>query len=426
MTDIMELIKDFSSGCSCGMKHTTAIRDVHIGSGMVNNVGNILKKNNFTRQLLLVADKNTIKASFGIERSLDGFEVEYKIYDNIRVATMEHVREIEELIKDREISVLSVGSGSVNDPCRLACANQGKLLCIFATAPSMDGFASYSSPIVDGYFKASYDAKSPEVIIADTRILAAAPSYLKSSGFGDMIAKYIGICDWEISNVLSGEYYCERISEYVRKTVDELLLMADTVTVNNEETAGKIFEQLLKTGIFMSFTKNSRPASGSEHIIAHLMECLELPFGIIPNYHGEDVGVCTLKMLKLYKRMAEHESIRAKRESVDWDDVYEVYKDMADDVRKLNTPSTVTDSIDPVDLENKWQRIREIIAKLPDYDRCLDAMKRAGCKTTLEEIGKSREFFNKCVKYSPYMRRRITLLRLADMIDFGKELRYDL
>ena len=417
MSDIMNLIKDFRYGCPCGMEHTTTIRDVRIGSGLVGSVGEILKENNFSKNLLLVADKNTLKASEGIEKGLEGFNVEYKIYDNIRVAEMFHVEELEGLISGRDISVLSVGSGSVNDPCRLACARQNKLLCIFATAPSMDGFASYSSPIVDNFFKASYDAKSPEVIIADTKILASAPAYLKSSGFGDMIAKYIGICDWEISNLLSGEYYCERISEYVRKTVDELLLMADTVTVNNEKTAGAIFEQLLKTGIFMSFTKNSRPASGSEHIIAHLMECLELPHGVIPNYHGEDVGVATLKMLKLYKEMAKLDKITAKHESVDWEDVYKVYGDMAEDVRKLNTPSTVTESVDPRDLENKWGKIREIIDKLPDYERVYDAMKRAGCKTTLEEIGKSQEFYNKCVKYSPYMRRRITLLRLKDMIN---------
>ena len=426
MSDVMNIIKDFRYGCPCGMEHTTTIKDVRIGSGLVSCVGEILKENNFSKNILLVADKNTLKASEGIEKSLEGFNVEYKLYDNIRVAEMFHVEEIEALISGRDISVLSVGSGSVNDPCRLACARQNKLLCIFATAPSMDGFASYSSPIVDNYFKASYDAKSPEIIIADTKILAAAPAHLKSSGFGDMIAKYIGICDWEISNVLSGEYYCERISEYVRKTVDELLLMADTVTVNNEKTAGAIFEQLLKTGIFMSFTKNSRPASGSEHIIAHLMECLELPHGVIPNFHGEDVGVATLKMLKLYKEMAKLDKITAKRENVDWEDVYKVYGDMAEDVRKLNTPTTVTDAVDPRDLESKWGKIREIINKLPDYDRVYDAMKRAGCKTTLEEIEKSKEFYNKCVKYSPYMRRRITLLRLKDMICEMEKYCYDI
>ncbi|MBQ8393457.1 MAG: iron-containing alcohol dehydrogenase [Clostridia bacterium] len=417
MTDIMNIIRDFRTGCPCGREHETTVKDVRIGSGIVTEVGKILKENGFTKKLLLVADKNTLKASEGIIESLSDFDIEYKLYDELRVAEMKHVEEIEALISGREISVLSVGTGSLNDPCRLACARQNKLFCIFGTAPSMDGFASYSSPIVANGFKASYDAKSPEVIIADTKILAKAPAHLKSAGFGDMIAKYIGICDWEISHILTGEYYCEKISEYVRKTVDELLSMADRVTVEDETTAGMIFDKLLKTGIFMSFTKNSRPASGSEHIIAHLIECLELPHGIIPNFHGEDVGVCTLAMLKYYKDLARHESITAVKETVDWNRVYEVYgEEMAPDVRKLNTPSTITDDVELSDLESKWQKIREIIGKLPDYDRCYDAMKRAGCKTTIEEIGKSRELFDTCVEYSPFMRRRLTLLRMQRMI----------
>jgi hypothetical protein len=45
-----------------------------------------------------------------------------------------------------------------------------------------------------------------------------------------------------------------------------------------------------------------------------------------------------------------------------------------------------------------------------------DAMKKAGCKITVSDIGKKQEFFDVCVKYSPYMRKRLTLLRLRDMI----------
>ena len=263
MSEMLCIIDGFRKGCLCGRKHETAIKDIRIFSGAVHSVGQILKENGFSSTLLLVADENTIKASEGIEKSLDGFDVEYKIYDNLRVSTMAHVNEIENLIKDRDISVLSVGTGSVNDTCRLASARQDKKLCIFATAPSMDGFASYGAPIVANGFKATYDAKSPEVIIGDTKILANAPTELKSAGFGDMIAKYTGLVDWQISHLLTGEYYCERVAQLTRDAVDELMSMADKVTVNDEYTAGKIFEALLKTGVGMSFAQSSRPASGA-------------------------------------------------------------------------------------------------------------------------------------------------------------------
>lgn len=413
---ILEIIEDFKKECPCGRKHKTAVRDVRIGSGLVHHVGEILKENGFEKTLLLVADKNTLRAAEGIAESLAGFTVEYKVYDDLRVAEMQHVEEIEACIKGREISVLSVGSGSINDPCRLASARQGKMLCIFATAPSMDGFASYSSPIVYDGFKSSYPAKSPEVIIGDTKILAAAPTALKSAGFGDMIAKYVGLVDWKISALLTDEYYCEKIASLTREAVDELMAMADNVTANDEYVAGKIFEALLKTGIGMSFARNSRPASGCEHIVAHLMECIELRDNIIPNFHGEDVGVCTLEMLKYYSALAARTEIETKREQVDWEDVYTFYGNMAEDVRKLNEPYNVIDDVDENELKARWQEIVAIIHSIPSYEQCRDAMVRAGCKITVSDIKKEQAFFDDCVKYSPYMRQRLTLLRMKDMI----------
>ena len=416
MSEIVSLIRTMSGECDCGQYHETAIKDVQIGSGLVNEVGTILERNHFPKSILLVADKNTLRAADGILDSLTGFDVSLKVYDELRVATMAHTEEIEALISDKDIGVLSVGTGSINDPCRLACARQGKKLCIFATAPSMDGFASYSSPIVANGFKASYPAKSPEVIIGDTKILANAPSALKSAGFGDMIAKYIGLIDWKISHLLTGERYCEKVASLTRNAVDELLAMADKVTLNDEHTAGKIFEALLKTGIGMSFMKNSRPASGSEHIISHLIECIELQEGIIPNLHGDDVGVCTLEMLKLYNRLAELPSVTAHKEEVDWEDVYAFYGPMQDDVKELNHPDNIVDAVEPEQIEKSWPEIVKIIRSVPSYDVCMTAMKKAGCKLTVDDIGKDRTLFENCVKYSPFMRKRLTLLRMRTMI----------
>ena len=420
MSEILKIIEDFKHDCSCGRIHETSIEDIVIESGAVHKVGEILKRNQFSSNILVVADKNTLAAAEGIVESLVGYKLEYKIYDNLRVATMELVNEVEALILGRDISVLSVGTGSLNDVCRLSSARQNKKLCIFATAPSMDGFASYSAPIVDNGFKASYPAKSPEVIIGDTKILASAPDALKSAGFGDMVAKYVGLIDWNVSVLLTGEYYCEKIASLTRDAVDELMEMADKVCERDEYTAGKIFEALLKTGIGMSFAQNSRPASGSEHIISHLIECVQLRDGIIPNYHGDDIGVCTLETLKYYNSLAEVKEIDVQNEAVDWDDVYAFYGDMADEVKKVNFPDNIVDEVDMSILKNRWGEICEIIRGVPDYEKCRAAMIKAGCKITVEDIGKDRELFDSCMKYSPYMRHRLTLLRIKDMIKIGE------
>ena len=422
MTDIMQTIRAFDGVCpACGGRHRTAIEDVRIGSGLVSRVGEILKENHFAPRLLLVADQNTLRAAEGILDSLSDFEVEMHVYDDIRVATMEHVEELEALIAGRDVSVLSVGSGSVNDPCRLATARQQKKLCIFATAPSMDGFASYSSPIVKDGFKFSYAAKSPEVILGDTAILAAAPVALKSSGFGDMVAKYPALVDWQVAALLSDEVCCERIAALTRTAIDNLMQMADRVTQNDEETAGAIFASLLLTGIGMSFAQNSRPASGAEHIIAHLMECVELRDGIVPNYHGEDVGVCTLFTLDFYEQLAIMESILPCEEHPDWEDIYRFYGSMAEDVKNINAKDPQIAQVTPQALAEKWPQIRAIIRSVPSRAQCEDAMRRAGCKLTVKDIGKSQALFDACVRYSPYMRNRLTLLRLREMLGLRHE-----
>lgn len=415
MLNFRALIDSFRD-CGCGMDHRCGIHDIRIGSGLVTQVGEILRENGFPRRLLLIGDRDTLAAAAGIEESLTGFEVTRHCYDTLRVATMDDVRLVEDYL-DRVDAVVAVGTGSIHDPSRLACARRNKPLCLFATAPSMDGFASYNAPIVDGGFKTTHAAKCPEVIIADTKILAAAPKALKSAGFGDMISKYIALIDWQVSHLVTGEAYCPRVAELTRTAVDRLMTMAGRVTLEDEETAAAVLESLLMTGIAMSFTRTSRPGSGTEHILAHYWECIELLEGKIPNFHGEDVGVATLLTLREYEALAGRETVTAHPEVNDWDAVYRAYGPLAGAVRKLNTPDTITDGIEPRVIEEKWPEIRAIVRSVPDYDACYRAMKAAGCKTTIAEIGKDPAFVAESLLYHPYMRRRLSLRRVARMVD---------
>lgn len=413
--DFQKLISDYH-GCACGEEHSCDIHEIAIGSGITPQTGEILRRNGFGKRLLVMADRDTLAAADGVLESLAGFTLTKRIYDTLRVATMEDVEAVETLLADVD-GVLAVGTGSIHDPCRLACARKEKPLALFATAPSMDGFASYSAPIVGGNFKITYPAKCPEVIIADTKILAKSPAQLKSAGFGDMMAKYIALIDWQVSHLLTGESYCERVARLTRDATDRIAAMANKVTLDDEETAGAIFESLLMTGIAMSFTKTSRPGSGTEHILAHYWECMELLEGKTPNFHGEDVGVATLIILKYYERLAALGAVHAQKERCDWDEIYRVYGALAPDVRKLNTPDTITDGIDPRDIERFWPEICRIVHSVPSYETVKSLMEKAGCKTNIAQIGKDALFVQTSFRYHPYMRRRLSLKRVSHMID---------
>ena len=80
MSSILELINSLKGPCSCGMCHETAIKDIVIESGAVNTVGEVLKRNGFPKKLLLVADKDTLKAADGIVESLKDFDVDEEVF----------------------------------------------------------------------------------------------------------------------------------------------------------------------------------------------------------------------------------------------------------------------------------------------------------------------------------------------------------
>ena len=412
----LDRIKKEFAACGCGQRHVCGVRDIRIGSGLVKDAGAVLRENGFPRRLLLVADRDTLAAAAGLADALGGFDVEFLVYDTLRVARMEDVEAVEARLAGGCAAVLAVGTGSVHDTARLACARRRKPLCLFATAPSMDGFASYSAPIVKDGFKTTYPAKCPEVIIGDTKILAAAPAALKSAGFGDMIAKYVALIDWQVSHLVSGEAYCPRVADLTRCAADGIFGRADGILSRDEASAGAIFEGLLLTGIAMSFTGTSRPGSGTEHIQAHYWECMELLDGLTPRYHGTDVGVSTLMVLRFYGELAARAKVCARREQSDWSAVYRAYGPLAPEVKKLNTPDTITDGVDPAELERLWPEIVRIVHGVPAYDVCLSAMRRAGCATTTEELGLSPALKENGWKYHPYMRRRLSLRRLADML----------
>ena len=55
---------------------------------------------------------------------------------------------------------------------------------------------------------------------------------MAASGLGDMLAKYISICEWRIGNVVTGEYYCEEVASIIRYALSKCIENADNVSEN--------------------------------------------------------------------------------------------------------------------------------------------------------------------------------------------------
>lgn len=135
MSDFFRLINCFAKGDN----NCHNIENVNVVKGDVHTVGDILSENDFSKNILLVADNNTLKASEGIIESLKKQKISYLVYRELNVATMDHVFEIERYIMGKDVSVLAIGAGAIAAACAIAASRQKKKICIFAVSqPNAD------------------------------------------------------------------------------------------------------------------------------------------------------------------------------------------------------------------------------------------------------------------------------------------------
>ena len=415
----LQTLPESLKNCPCGRTHTVDVEQVAIGRGLLCETAELLRRHRFAKRLLVVADRNTLAASDGIVDVLKtgGFSIHTYIYDDLRTADQTEVDRVLSLLSDAD-GVLSVGTGSLNDICRRAAFLADKPFAIFATAPSMDGFASDTAPITENNFKRSLPARQPRLIVADTDILAAAPGALKAAGYGDMIAKYSAMADWRISHLITGEYYCAQIAALTRDAVQRMVRLTDRVQENDPQTAGTIFEALVLTGIAMKMCGSSRAASGAEHVVSHFWESKKLESGQLSDFHGKKVGVASLMIARMYHDLCRTaDPARFGADETDWTRIYDVYgKNFEREVRRLNTP-TVTEETSVAVLRENWEQICGIVREeIPTPDVLRGLLLRAGAATTYQEIGITQDLCLDGLQFHAYMRHRMLLSRLVPML----------
>jgi len=376
---------------------------VEIGSQLVSRVPEILK--DFPSNILIVGDKNTLAASAGLNVKGD-----IHCYDDCTEANIIQVEELEALLANYD-AILAVGSGSICDICRLASFNAKKEFAVFATAPSMDGYASGSAPIIFGNFKRSITAHAPSIIIADTDILDAAPTSLKAAGFGDIVAKYVALVDWQISAMISDDPYDLEAVGLVKAALEK--------SMANPHSTQAMMEALVQTGVAMAMVKHTRPASGAEHLLAHFWEIKKIEKREPIAFHGAKVGVSTLMITRLYHNIAngKYGVPNFQSDNPDWLAINRVYGSaFKDDIEKVNNPSIIeTTSLDA--LQEKWSDIVRLIKEeLPSYKQILKLMQKAECITKIEGIDIDRQLALDAIEFHPYMRYRINLTRLIPML----------
>ncbi len=291
---------------SCGKLHYHNIKDIIIEKNAISKVSHILKNMGATKVFVL-ADINTFAAAGEkVKKQLEDNNIPYSEYVFPSSALEPDEAAVGSAVMHYDYScdaVISIGSGVINDIGKILSATAKVPYIIVATAPSMDGYASSTSSMILDGLKVTLPSKCADVIIGDTDILKNAPLHMLKAGLGDMLAKYISICEWRIANLICGEYYCEAVAALVRDALKKCVENADGLLRCDEAAVKAVFEGLVIGGVAMTYAGLSRPASGVEHYFSHVWDMRSLEFNKKADLHGIQCANGTLLALNLYNAL---------------------------------------------------------------------------------------------------------------------------
>lgn len=252
---------------------------LYIGRGAVGHMLSGLGRG------LCVYDENTVKFAH-IFSGCEHLVLEGDVHPD-----MERISQLQRAIGESGAEhIVAVGSGVINDLCKMASYNLAHPYICVATALSMNGYVSATASILSGGRKMSHKAHIPSILVMDDDILATAPAHMTQSGIWDARAYHNCLMDISFAHAQEGGrerllniMHAQRpVMERLDEDIDDMHALRDALIIS---------------GAAMSAHGTSEPASQSEHMLAHVLEAMGGEFsGLL---HGQQVAICMGIMQRL-------------------------------------------------------------------------------------------------------------------------------
>ncbi len=362
------------------------------------------KKISSGKNLFLVSDQN-IYPLFK-----DKISTDKKLILQSPHADLQMVETIIKQAKDFDL-IAGIGSGTINDLCKLASFRNKIPYVIFASAPSMNGYSSAGASImVDGH-KKSLPAHLPIAIFADLKILQNAPKRLIKSGLGDSLC--FGTChfDWLLSHLILDTKFDQKVFDLLRPYYQKLF--------SKEFSIRNLIENLIVSGLAMYIAGGSYPASQAEHLIAHYLE-MKYPNLMSKSFHGEQIALTTLSATQIQERILKQDNLQIKSTPIDLNYLRKIFPD--ERLFKNCLEELEAKKISEKQAEITNQNWLEIKQKLQKVFIAKDDLKKISSRFNLpqkpQDIFLEEEIYNEAIKNSYLIRSRFTCLDLLPTLSY--------
>lgn len=406
-----------------------------IGTGVLNDVGNVLEQAFGQQPVVVVADDNTYtvagKAICERLRSA-GWTVEEPIVfpgTPTLYASFENVLVLEEKLRATSAVPIAVGSGTLNDITKLAAYRSGRQYMCVGTAASVDGYTAFGAAITKDGFKQTMSCPAPRAIVADLDILVTAPAQMSSAGYGDLLGKVIAGADWILADALEIELIEKHAWSLVQDSLRDWTGKPQPLHAGDRQAIENLFEGLIMSGVAMQISHSSRPSSGSEHRFSHLWEMQALAHGHEPVPHGFKVGVGTIAAAALYERVLARDLSRLDIDALcrAWPSREDVRRSVQqghsipklaenaveESLAKYITPDQLRQRL--MLIQERWPIMRgHLEHQLMTAEHIRELLRAAGCPTEPAEVGVSVVQLRESYMLARTIRSRYTVLDLVN------------
>ena len=189
--------------------------------------------------------------------------------------------------------IVTIGGGTITDIGKMTSVALGQIPHIAVqTAASVDGFTDNVSVILIKGVKRTVPSRWPEALVADTTLIAGAPTIMNRAGYGEINSMFTAPADWRLAALLGFEKKFHWGPIELLKGVGEGIEEWAPGLRNSEiGSTEKLVNALAVRGIVTGVADTTACLSGIEHLISHMLDMHQSATHGPIGQHGAQVGV---------------------------------------------------------------------------------------------------------------------------------------
>lgn len=423
------------------LRNATDTKVFELGENILDRVPAVFSSLFPGRDAVLIVDCNTWRVAgekvFALMRDAGIPTTVFHIPDEHFHAEWKYIEMVDKVLDDTGAVAVSVGSGVINDLCKLCSYHHGQSYLSVPTAASVDGYSSFGASISYKGLKQTFECPAPVAIVADVEVIATAPAKMTAAGYADLAAKNPCGAEWMIADLFGTEPIIPEAWHMLQDVLDEMLASAEGVAKGDLKAISLLFEGLTLSGFAMQAARSSRPASCTDHLFSHYLDMTGHTYKGELQSHGFQVAIGTLTMCAFFDEFLkfdltkldvdkcvaawpslEEEHARARK-------IFEGFVDPELGVRSIDVKYADKEGVREqlTKVRDQWPELREKYRRqVYPFEKMQRLFRIVGAPADPSDIGLTRAQLLAIVPYTQLMRHRINLLDLAKRAGIYDEL----